>query len=131
MSGRLRKQMTQPGIAEFQCILNALHTTLKQPQANGIRKVIVNTDCLDVIHLVTGNKEACNRYRLNSWGRHLVHRYEMLLHDCKIKKDMVEFRHVKGHLHTDTPRHYVNQWCDTAAKEEMGKLLNELRFKTT
>lgn len=41
------------------------------------------------------------------------------------KQPTISFRHVKGHSKGDTPRKYLNNWCD----EQAGKLMREARNK--
>jgi hypothetical protein len=125
-SGVLKKRVSRPEIAEFKCILNAIHV-LGKLNYKGIGKVIVNTDCLNVIHLVNNDKKAIAIYGLASWGRHLVGEYEMLLRKIKIPKKRFEFRHVRSHESTETARQFVNDWCDRNAKEALIKKINSLR----
>lgn len=73
-SGVLKKRVSRPEIAEFKCILNAIHV-LGRLNYKDVGKIIVNTDCLNVIHLIKGDKKKINLYRLGSWGRHLVFEY--------------------------------------------------------
>ena len=121
-SGVLKRRAGRPEIAEFKCILNALWVVGVKKLKN-VSKIIVNTDCLNVIHLVTGDKKAIKLYKLY-WGKYLVKEYTLLLTKFKIKKSIVKFRHVKSHNGTETKREYVNDWCDRSAKEEMWKAVN-------
>lgn len=127
-SGLLRKNVDRSEIAEFQCIINALHDALHAERKKTIEKVIVNTDCLNVIHLVKDQKDKVKQYRLQ-WGYGLVAKYRALLKRHDILEMQMDFRHVKSHQHTDTPKHYINQWCDDAAKFEMSKILASLTNK--
>lgn len=125
-SGTLRKLVSRPEIAEFKCILNAIHVAGKfQKTHKKPKKIIVNTDCLNVIHLVKGHKQSIAMYGLASWGRHLVADYERLLHIHKFKKSQFDFRHVKSHRGIETKRQFVNDWCDKKAKEEMWGKVNK------
>lgn len=128
-SGVLKKRVSRPEIAEFKCILNAIHV-LGKLNYKGIGKVIVNTDCLNVIHLVNNDKKAISIYGLASWGRHLVREYEVLLRIIKIPKSRFEFRHVKSHESTDTKRQFVNDWCDRNAKQALFNKIKSLKQKT-
>jgi hypothetical protein len=126
--GPLRKSVKRPEIAEFQCIINALHTVFTTETQTPIKKIIVNTDCLNVINIVNQHrcKEAkfnCKRYNLNKWGHEMHVTYQRLLRTNKQRWDIVEFRHVKSHEHTNTSRNWVNQWCDDMAKFEINNLL--------
>jgi ribonuclease HI len=122
-SGILRKKCHRPEQAEFRCIINALHVLLTQDLKN-VKKIIVNTDCLNVIHLLTKNKNAITRYRLGSWGNNLVLRFEMMLGQLN-RKIEVEYRHIKSHEHTDTAKNWVNDWCDKNAKKALWGALNK------
>ncbi len=126
MSGVLRKQVSRPEIAEFRCIINALHIVLNKKTNEKIGRIIINTDCLNVISILTDDKEKCKRWGLNSWGKDLKLKFNSICLN-KIDKGIIEFRHIKSHEHTDTPRNYVNQWCDDQAKLQMMKLLNDKR----
>ncbi len=130
-SGLLRKRVSRPEIAEFRCVLNALHTLFIQKTTEKIGFIVVNTDCLNVIHLINNDKEAIQKYRLASWGRYLVQTYDSLRIKHKHLKTKIEFRHVKAHTDTDTGRNFINDWCDKEAKKhiEEYKHKNHLRFK--
>ena len=122
-SGSLKKKLHRPEQAEFQCIINAFHVLGKQGYKN-ISKIIVNTDCLNVIHLVNGDKKAIQKYRLASWGNHLVERLFSVKRKFKMTKIPCEFRHVPSHVDTDTKKRWVNEWCDRQAKYHLWKLIN-------
>lgn len=115
-SGNFRAKVKRPEIAEFKCIINAIHAAIVKFKPN---KIIVNTDCLNVIHLVTNNKKAIRLYGLGSWGKHLVIKYDQLLAKGKISPKSVTFRHVKSHVSTLSKREWVNEWCDQNAKMKM------------
>lgn len=127
MSGALRKKCTRPEIAEYQCLINALHVAFKMPRKRKITRLIVNTDCLNVIHLAMEHKVAIKAYKLDNWGRHLTIKFHKMLESNGISKNQLDMRHIKSHQHTDTSRNWVNQWCDDAAKFEMNKLLQNLK----
>lgn len=121
--GILKGGTKTPTHGEFKCIVNALHCLfvyLKWP----IRKIIVNTDSMNSIHLLKNDKVALRKYRINknkfveelaAWhsikGRYIS------------KKVEIEFRHVKAHTGADNSRSWVNQYCDTKAKEVLYKNL--------
>lgn len=122
-SGSLRKKVHRPEQAEFKCIINAFHVLGKQGYKN-INKIIVNTDCLNVIHLINDDKKAIRRYRLGSWGNNLVTELFMVKRHFKMQKIACEFRHVPSHVDTETKRNWVNDWCDRQAKYHLWKLIN-------
>lgn len=128
-SGMLKKKIHRPEQGEFHCILNALHTALNQDWRN-IDKIIINIDCLNVIHLMNKNKEAIIKYNLRSWGDYLVHRFDMMLREKKmLGKVQVEFRHIRAHQSTESRKQWVNDWCDRNAKEQLSKFHESLKPK--
>jgi ribonuclease HI len=118
-SGVLRKKVKRPEIAEFRCIINALHVLFNQ-DCKPLSKVIINTDCLNVIHLVKKNKAAIAKYKLKPWGDPLMKKYEELRakHPDSLRIP-IELRHVKSHTGVGDARSYVNEWCDRSAKEKL------------
>lgn len=129
-TGILRKKCSRPEIAEFRCIINAIHTLGKQ-NTIGLKKIIINTDCLNVIHLIKKDKEAIRKYQLQSFGSMLVFRFEEVLRSHKLHKAILDLRHVRSHTGADDARSYVNEWCDTEAKKQMDILVNQLEGNET
>lgn len=131
-SGLLKKRVSRPEIAEFRCVINALHTLFTTKTKERIGLIVVNTDCMNVIHLINNDKEAIQRYRLGSWGRHLVQTYDLLRMKHKHMRTKIEFRHVKAHNENDqSGRSFINDWCDNEAKKHIAeyKEKNHLRLK--
>lgn len=124
--GALKGDTISPTHGEFKCIVNALHCLfvyLKWP----VTKVVINTDSMNSIYLIKNDKENIIKYRivkeqfkeeLSAW-HNIKGRYVG-------KKIEIDFRHVKSHTNTDTARSWVNQWCDTKAKEALMKELKRL-----
>ena len=121
--GPLRKKVSRPEQAEFKCILNAIYVLGRQEYKN-ITKIIINTDCLNVIHLIRKDKKKIQRYGLASWGNALVIEYELMLLKFKLFKIPIEFRHIPSHTGDNTPKAWVNDWCDRQAKRELWKKIN-------
>jgi len=117
-SGILRRKVGKPDIAEFRCVINALHVLINS-DFTGITRIIFNTDCLNVCHLMQGNKREINKYSLGPWGHYLVTVFNETLKQSRLKKCQIEFRHVKAHVSTDTARQWVNDWCDKEAKKQI------------
>ncbi len=117
-SGMLRKKVLTPSEAEFQCIINAIHTLVNQNWKN-IDKIIINTDCLNVIHLIKNNQKAIKRYGLRKWGKYLVDKFTNIVYKSSLRKVPIEFRHIKAHVSTETTKQYVNDWCDKEAKKQL------------
>lgn len=122
-SGVLRKKVKRAEVAEFRCIINALHTLFKR-DCSKAKKIIINTDCLNVIHLIKNDKDAISKYRLRTWGEPLVNTYKQLRRDSRYKNLEIEFRHVRAHTGISDARSYVNEWCDTNAKAALQEEIN-------
>lgn len=113
-AGILRKKVKRPEIAEFKCIINALHVLFKNDCKN-VSKIIINTDCMNVIHCCTNNKAKIKKYRLNVYEfPELTLMFNRIMKGRNIE---VEFRHVKSHTGINDARSYVNEWCDREAKK--------------
>lgn len=117
-SGVLRKKVKRPEVAEFRCIINALYVLICA-DFKDITKVIINTDCLNVIHLAQKKEKLIKKYGLYSWGQHLVLQMEIMIMKSKLRRVEIEFRHVKSHESTETARQWVNEWCDSEAKKQL------------
>lgn len=99
-----------PTVLEMEAVKQALYRIVNnapeslirnQPEAVIGSVVIVQTDCVPVIHAVkkTGAGKAFLRTHTFLRG--------------------IDFRHVKGHRGTEDRRAAVNTWCDKAAGEQM------------
>lgn len=124
-AGILRKKCSRPEIAELRAIINAVHILGKENCA-GVTKIIINTDCLNAIHILSDDTKAIKRFQLASFGTMLRFRFEEVLRSHKIHRIPIEFRHVRSHTDNTDARSYVNDWCDTEAKKKMEFLLNQL-----
>ena len=111
-SGAFKSAVRGPNEAEMMCIINAMHT-LKKQGYNNIRKIIINTDSLNSIHVFTPDCQAISKYKLQ-WAKPLRKKYNKILFTIGIGCK-VEFRHIRSHMDTLTPRAWVNQWLDDAA----------------
>lgn len=123
LSGILKDRCKRPEIAEFKCIINALHylSTLSIPD---IKVIILNTDCLNVIHLLKKDKKKIKKYGLDSWGNHLKAKF-FQIKDVNFKEATIEYRHVKSHVSTASSREWVNDWCDKEAKKHINKWIKQ------
>ena len=115
-AGQLREKVLRPEIAEFKCIINALHILFKN-DCKDVHKIIFNTDCLNVIHLLNKDKHAISKYRL----RHdefskLVKMFYSIIKKNNREDIELDFRHVRSHTGIGDARSYVNEWCDREAK---------------
>lgn len=127
--GHLRGTMNRPDIAEFQCVINAMHI-LGKMKLTGITKIIVNTDCLNVIHIIKKDKVAIKKYHLGKWGLPMREKFISTLREFGLNKAKIEFRHVRSHSETNSKKGWVNDWCDRMAKLEMWRKINSLKLNT-
>lgn len=126
-SGILRSSMNRPEVAEMMCICNSLSYLLKNEELlKTIKNIYINTDCLNAIHLFTGNIRAIRKYKLQSksFSKVLVIYFKLT---ALLKDKKIEFRHIKSHEHTETPRNYVNDWVDKECGKQMEILLKKYR----
>lgn len=122
-SGVLRGKTSDPTQAEMKCIVNALHDLSTNEEASkSIKKIIVNTDSLNSIHIFTDNTEAKLRYNLVQQKYSMVRGMYRKIKEEKFAGVNIIFCHLRSHQHTDTSANWVNQWCDDNAKMEMQKL---------
>jgi len=104
--------------AEFKCIINALH--ILKLQKWDITEIYINTDSQTVIDTVESKGTFKN---LPQYGKDNYKTYLKIIKELGVKD--ISLRHVKGHLHTKTARHFVNDWCDDQAKAAARKILKE------
>ncbi len=103
--------------AEVKCILNAFYV-LRNAKWPGITKIIVNTDCKNVISILTKNVTEINKWNLK-WGGQLRQKFHEYKPNC-----LIEFRYVPAHKDTATAKAFVNQWCDDHAKKMLWETIN-------
>lgn len=124
-SGILRNDCPRPEIAEFRCLINAMHK-LVESNWTGITKIVINTDCMNVIHLIERDKKKIKRFNLLSWGEELLIKWEKMIQSYRdgiLKGVTIECRHVRSHVSTKSSRQWVNDWCDKEAKRHMHEYL--------
>ena len=114
MSGALKGKVSGPDEAEMQCIINAMHTVSNQKFPD-VRLIVINTDALNSIHVFGKNKAAIAKYHLKKYGP-LRDRFHKLSQKIGGTGLSIKFKHIPSHVHTDTPRNWVNDWCDKNAK---------------
>ena len=124
-SGKLRGSVDKSCEAELKTIINAIHVTLEREAE--ITRVIVNTDSMNSIHILTNSKKDIRRYKLQ-WGGKFYYAYRKTLEQFPCVKN-IEYRHVKSHSGVQDARSYVNEWCDTMAKREMEKVISKEKQK--
>ena len=102
-SGMFRSRPTNSGLAELQAVLNGIWLAYQ----NGAKEILVQTDCMSVVHAVQG-MGAYARLYLNAKAEHFP-------------AAVVRAKHVKGHTQVADARSWCNRWCDRNAKEQMRK----------
>jgi ribonuclease HI len=125
-SGVFKTKCRNPDDAEARCIINALKIVLLPH--NKITKIIVNTDSLNAIALITNDRVHIKKYI--SHNQQMWNYIRTAFHETMRKntnKATIEFRHVKAHSGVNDARSYVNEWCDAEAKRQMWSKVNSLK----
>jgi ribonuclease HI len=122
-SGLLKGDSLDPTHAEIKTISNALFHLSNYTGWKGITKVIINTDSMNSIHLLTKNIKAIKKYRIH----HEKYKNEIWVFASLVNKLKynIEIRHVRSHKGTDTARTWVNEWCDQEAKKHLRKYVSD------
>ena len=115
-SGVFRSKCIDSNDAEARCIINALRVVVLAHK--GITRIIVNTDSLNAIALITNDKIHLDRYigKGRSRWKHILKAYHETIKGRSLK---IEFRHVRAHSGVKDARSYVNEWCDLEAKRQL------------
>jgi ribonuclease HI len=117
-SGKFKTNCLNPHDAEARCIINSLKIVLAKH--SGITKIIVNTDSLNSIALLTNDLVHVKKYmgkNMAMWN-HIRLAYKKVMSKYK-NSIIIEFRHVKAHTGVNDARSYVNEWCDKEAKKQV------------
>jgi ribonuclease HI len=102
--GKFKTLPKHSGYAEAQAVIIALHVL--SLEASFIpSKIIINCDMISVKDLIDKDAELTMLYS----------KYIVLMGN-----PIVEHRHVKGHSGTESPRKYVNDWCDKMSRLASG-----------
>lgn len=111
--------------AEIMAIGNALYTLLHSRIIN-VTKIVINNDSLAAKAQVFKTISKEKLYRKCSLRVHEIIEQLRIKHERpKQKRIQIVFKHVKGHSGKDSPRKWVNDWCDTAAKNAMKELIKK------
>lgn len=116
MSGMLKGVVYSPDEAEMGAIANAVHYLFGQKWP--LTRVIVNTDSMNAIHVLTGDRKNIKKYNL------IDKKYDLIRSSIAKNTGLgfkIEYRHVKAHQGTGTKRQYCNEWCDQEAKKQLSK----------
>lgn len=114
-SGIFKQPCKNPLDAEIKAMLNALHILYSSGAI--VEKLILNRDN---IYAKSGKKGTELQKQMSALIKKIKLRSIPPTHKNYTGK-YVEFRHVKAHAHTKTPRHWVNDWCDKRCKEQLRK----------
>lgn len=106
-------------IAEMMAMVNGLCQAVRSGLVMAGDRVLIQTDCQAAIDIFSGKTDPHNREELQV----LTHMKRAL----KSSSLVVEYRHVKGHTAGNTPRTYVNNYCDHQARTAMRKLRQNIK----
>lgn len=125
-SGPLKGVVHDSTEAEMMCILKALKRIQMDPLLSlKVKEILVNTDSLNSIWILTGNVKKMAKYRLpkpyHAELAKIFRHMRGLMGNVQVK-----FRHVKAHSGVDDKRSYVNEWCDQRCKQEIDKLITKI-----
>ena len=104
-AGPLKGDVCSSHEAEFKSIVNALHT-LHQSNCK-ITHIYINTDSRTTINAIQFSYDSL-------WCKDTLKAYKSIVALLNAK---VTLRHIKAHIHTNTARNWVNDWCDQEAKK--------------
>lgn len=96
--GMFRSRPSNSGIAELHAALNGIWIAYQ----NGARDILVQTDCMSIVHAVKG---------VGGYAKHF--------RDARMKhfpQAVVRAKHVRGHTDKDDARSWCNRWADEHAK---------------
>jgi hypothetical protein len=105
-SGVLKEPVPHSGLAETMALVNGIYVTIAALRPPAASRIIAQTDCLGAIHALTGTARRARTVRQYAA---VVTAYRQKIAAAGV---VVEFRHVRGHRGTVTPRNAVNTWCD-------------------
>lgn len=122
-SGRLRTPPKNAECAELMAIGNALHAVLSSTQILSFDFLVINTDS-------TGAMNRIIYPNGNNLAEFCFDILQAIRKKFSLPKHFYKIKHVKAHLHTNTPRHYVNEWCDREAKIHLRQTRKEKQHGT-
>jgi len=112
-AGLFQDRVPDSSLAETQALVNGLCIVLSQLTPPPGSKIIAQTDCEAAISALTGTSRKAKSIARYAPARAI---YESRVTAAGIT---VEFRHVRAHKGTVTPRNAVNTWCDKACRQWM------------
>lgn len=105
--GEFKVPVANPTEAEMLAAVNGLWIAAQ----HGVTEALVQTDCLTVVHMLTGQTR----------NRKLKDAFSQALAKAGVLGLSFSGRHVRGHTDKQDARSYVNRWCDEHAKVGMRK----------
>lgn len=114
--GSFKSGLDGASTAETMAIVNALHVTLSLGIAEKGDKVLIQTDCLFAIHLLTGVIKKAERRHPDSWRA-----FQRFIELRAVHELAVDFRHVRGHTKVDDQRSKAQRHSDKRARDGMKK----------
>lgn len=120
--GPVKSRVPCSMIAEMMACCNGLWIALSNGLVTRGDTVLIQTDCQPAIDLFlkTGKSYDKNKLEVLDYMAKIVQENEL----------EVKYRHVKGHTDGSTPRTYVNNVCDKAAKKYMRLMRTHFRVET-
>lgn len=126
-AGELKGETLTSVHAEMKSICNAIHA-FKYSKFRGIKKVVVNSDCQNVI-----NCFQFKQLKMDAKLKEIFNETRFLMMECciiqglSIRKvdEFFVFKHVKAHNGKKDSRSFVNDWCDKNAKLYLKKLISK------
>lgn len=108
-----RGKIVDAGVAELMAVANSLCIGVREDLIQVGDQVLIQTDCLGVIHLFTGQRLPRKGQESDAYA--VIRRVEHL------HKLSIRLRHVKGHAGSMEKRAIANRLCDERAKQAMRK----------
>jgi ribonuclease HI len=112
-SGVLKQPVPNSSLAETMALVNGIHLVIAAMRPPAASKIIAQTDCLAAIQALSGMLRRAQAIRDYAA---VVAAYREKIAAVGV---VVEFRHVRGHKGTVTPRNAVNTWCDSECRRLM------------
>ena len=106
----LKQPVATSTLAEAMALVNGIYLAIAAIRPPPASRIIAQTDCLAAIEALNGKllrPKAINAYA------DVIAAYSDKIAASGI---VVEFRHVRGHKGTVTPRNAVNTWCDNECR---------------
>lgn len=112
-----KQKMRSSSAAELGAVVNAIHTALKSNLIQENDSVLIQSDSLHVVDLISKKRKIPNRpFEIEAMGflERWVEKYKLTLRT----------KHVKGHTSGKTKRTWVNNYVDIMSRKHMRKKRN-------